>query len=196
MRFASDNVDYLAQKPDVVQRLFLHYRFYWFFRTWQPDDVCRVIEDTFDQLVAFSTSNQALMAMRQLAVSLTMNGGGDIDGTLVYAAIHSVAMADVHAHLHANDRETDNAADRWNLFPVATDGGMDITHEVVVIDNDGLDDRWRLPEAAEDEDDDAWLPTFDDYPVVTNYRGEDQRVADEAAFDAWCRCIEAGLEDY
>ena len=189
LRFATDNFEYLIQRQEIIQRLYERYNLIWFFRTWQPDDVRRVIEDTFDELVLESTGGRAIIPMRQYAVSLMACRNGNVSWTLTHAAGHAVAMSDVHEELltlRRDDGET--VADQWNLFSVATDGGMEITHEVVVIDdNSNMEERWTPPATDDDEYEvDEWVPVFNDDPVVTDYRGEDQRMAEEIEFNKWC----------
>jgi len=194
-RYATNHIDYLGLENDVIQRLFRHYRLYWFFRSWQPDDVRHALEDTFDDLVEFCTGGRAFMPMRQYVISLMDSGCTNIDWVLVHAAGHSVAMTGVHTHLRANHRADRDVADRWNLLPVATNGGTDITHEVVVIaDDSDMEEYWTPPPSDEDDDYDYdWVPVDDTNPVVTDYHDDQlpwHRCTDDEAllreFDDWC----------
>jgi hypothetical protein len=187
-----------GQTPDVVQRLYYRATELWQQRDLLDDAEAMRLGTALDQMLHFSVGDEIgwpfLPMLRAMALSLAASEEPDVDETLWHLRQHASNIAPVHAHLLANHRDDPNPADRWGLWPVVTDGGTDVTHEVVVIanDDDDLDGLYAPPPSEEDEDEyydclgaAAAAETGAPPVVVMDYRGIDLREHDwEPAEDA------------
>ncbi len=148
----------LGQTRGVVQSLYLRATELWQQRDQLNDTEAMRLGTALDQMLHFSVGDNIawpfLPMLRGMAPSLAASDEPDVDTTLWRLRQHASNIAPVHAHLLANHRDDPNPADRWGLWPVVTDGGTDVTHEVVVIvyDDDELDGLYAPPPSEEDED--------------------------------------------